>query len=104
MINDLAKTSASKKTLDVELMEKWQTFKDVLLTDHISKVVEIDITTAYRYIGDFEGLLVELGVNNSYLYPTMVVNNISSSIDYDGTKKEIILLDPQGLNTILKLI
>lgn len=66
----------------------------VLLETHISylrmhpetKVVEVTGQQGEKYIGDFHGLLDTLAIDKKYHYLITRVNNMNSSVDYDGSQ------------------
>ena len=64
----------------------------------------ISIDQAYRYRGDFYGLLkVLLEIEEAYIYPTMLINGFRDSTDYDGNNTKILIPDLSTLDTYLSV-
>jgi hypothetical protein len=58
----------------------------------------VSITTAYRYKGDFFGLLLkELNIPEEHIIPNMIINGYNSSSEYDGTKTDILVIPSDRL-------
>jgi len=64
--------------------------------------MQIEQELANRYVGDFYGLLQELGRKVNTFYIETVLNGFNSSVDYDG-RTTIKLLENDFSKRILKL-
>ena len=68
------------------------------LLDYIkanSKPLEMIIETNIRmeYVGDFYGLLVYLNSNTKLQYLNMLLNDLNSSNEYDGSSTSVLIID-----------
>lgn len=89
--------------LTEDLIKKWNSVGVFLKTKHINKVVDLDGAVEYEFINDFEGLLLYYGIPHEYIYPHIIANGLTSSIDYDGNMKTMNVLDLSALNNYIAL-
>lgn len=76
-------------TVDFKALPESKMNDALLYTDYLSHIKDfeeliVDHSTAYKYQGNFYGLLKELGVNHSLFVLTMYVNGLVNPLDYDG--------------------
>ena len=100
MLVDLIDTN---NTLDENLVNKWHSVGPLLETKYILKTITINGAIGLKYKNDFDGLMTEVGISKEFFYPHMLVNNILSSRDYDGTMFQMKILNSQTLNGYLEL-
>lgn len=70
-----------------------------------SDIIRVDIppTTARKWVGDFYGLMHELGlVRNDYL-ATLHLNNLTDPSQYDGSENFVLIYRSARLQDILTL-
>jgi len=101
MLIDLIPTTTN--VVDEKLIDKWNSLKPLLESKYILKTNTIDGSLAIKYKHDFEGLLIEHGIEPEYFYPHMLVNDILSSRDYDGSIFNLIILQTDKLSYYLEL-
>jgi len=71
-----------------DLLHKWESLIDTEIVQNNISTVTIDTYLAEAYKGNFSGLLHnELDIPNSALYLNTRINNLKSSLDYDGKTK-----------------
>ena len=58
---------------------------------------------ALRYTGDFNGLMLDLNVAENLRYPSMRLCGFNSSTSYDGTLREIRLVDGTYYNQLARV-
>jgi len=54
----------------------------------------------YKYQGDFYGLLDELGIGKQYHYATLLLNNLSSSTDFQTSMQTILIPDTNYIDML----
>lgn len=54
-----------------------------------------------KYQGDFYGLLIEHGVKEEFLWPTLRVNGLHSPVDWVNRTAPILLIEPQVISDLL---
>ncbi len=59
---------------------------------------------AYKYIGDFYGLLEELKIDPNMWFLYMVLNGLVSPEEYDTTMAEILIPDPELVSQVLDIL
>lgn len=62
--------------------------------------VEVTDAIAYKYQGDFYGLLETLSVEKVHQYFIMVFNELSNPVDYDGVKTSIKIPDTNEIDNL----
>jgi len=87
--------------IDEAMINKWNSVYPILLEKHVERLYKIDPSVANKYIHDFEGLLLSIGVTTDMVYPHIIVNGYASSREYNGSIKDIILINR---STIIKYI
>lgn len=55
--------------------------------------VEIESNIRLEYVGDFYGLLRYINTSSRYNYVNMLLNNLSSSHEYDGMNQVLYIVD-----------
>ena len=63
--------------------------------------VPVDVNESNKYIGDFYGLLLTMGVPSELLYVTTVLNGLASSAEFDGRFYNIKLIDQNFASKLL---
>ena len=86
-----------------ELVEYRQVIEDHL--DYLrdmsrGRIITVTPAIAYKYIGDFHGLLREQNCPDYSLYANTRANGLSVPIDYDGSITAIYVIDNAVLNTL----
>lgn len=77
-----------------ELVHKWESFINTSVVQNAISTADVEPYLAEAYKGNFSGLLHnEFKIPNSALYINTRINDLKSSLDYDG-KKTIKLLHP----------
>lgn len=65
------------------LITKWNTITEELVKS--STAQQVPMTTAYKYKGDFYRLLSDISnIDYRFWYPTLIVNGLTSPLEYDG--------------------
>jgi len=100
MLVDLINTT---NILNENLVNKWHSIGPLLESKYILKTVPVNGAIGLKYKNDFDGLLIYYGVSNEFLYPHMIVNNMLSSRDYDGSMINLKILNTQTLGYYLEL-
>lgn len=80
-----------------------------LLEDHLPILRNSDATARidippnleYKYIGDFYGLLLAMGIGNDFLWITMRVNGYLSTIAYSGEVKTLMVPSTEYIYELL---
>lgn len=84
--------------LNEQNIHKWAHIISVIDVKHVYEQT-ISIVEADKYIFDFNGLLQSFNIPEKYWFPHVILNNFSSSTDYDGRKK-IYIIDNAILSNI----
>lgn len=63
--------------------------------------ITVDPVTGLRYAGDFIGLLIEKGVPSRLHRATLLLNNLSDPMDYDGTKLTFLIPADDELDDVM---
>lgn len=66
-------------------------------------VVIIDDHLAYKYRGDFDGALLELGVPQERHWVALRVNGMTNSTDYTGQAGSIMIPSTETLNRLFQV-
>lgn len=62
---------------------------------------EVDPAKRFKYKGDFFGLLTELGVAVNYQVAHLLVNDLSSPSDWDGSKQYVTIVPQSEIDSLL---
>ena len=85
-------------------LNKWEDYINSDIINNNITTIRIDPVTANRYIGDFYGLLHNvLNIPNVAYYINMRINNIHSSLDYDGFL-DIKIINSEIIETIIDMM
>jgi len=76
---------------DWQLM--FETHIPIFLNEQSYRVNMIDDATAYKYDGDFFGLMYEMNVAPRYHWTIMRLNGLQSTFDYDYSQTRILVPD-----------
>jgi hypothetical protein len=74
-----------------------------LRKDSGTRMTRVKDNVAYRYQGDFYGLLKALNVAPQYWWIFMRANNLTSPFQYDHSMTMVMLPDPQRIVDIQRL-
>ena len=81
--------------MDIEINPLFKQFIDdhveYFLANNLCSPRTISGLQQGKYVGDFEGLLLDMGVPRSLFYLTLRVNRLSSSLDWKGEATAILV-------------
>lgn len=98
-MNNISTLINTSEPLTKEMVNNWNTIRHILENGTNSTLFEIAPVLSEKYRGDFYGLLKnELGIENKFLYPHLIVNGLASSCSYNGNKLLVKLIDTAVLN------
>ena len=80
----------------------WDSFRHKLKQTN-SRVLNIQPTIAYKYQGDFYGLLDHIGIDKHHHYFVMRHNNLLHSTDYTGEELVVNIPDLLFIDTLKNL-
>ena len=87
-----------------ELFQMWNSIAPILKFKYIVDERSVDGAIANKYKFDFEGLLInEFKIHKEFIYPTILVNGYSSSTDYNGETKRILIIDDKIMYDYLRM-
>jgi len=79
-------------------MINWFNFTEVVFADAYTSH-DISITTANKFKGDFNGLLLrEFQIPEKHLIPNLIINGLDTSASYDGKTTTIKIIDSARLS------
>jgi len=90
----------SAVVLDKDMLNKWDSARDILEKNYIDRTLTIDIATAAKYRFDLAGLFKYSGIHQRFIYPHILVNGYNSSLEYDGNILEFKLINEQKLQEL----
>jgi len=100
-IHQLADSTGSHIYYDPNYHVWYESFKPYM--DNKLSALNIEPAIAYKYQGDFYGLLDHLSIPKQYHRSVMVVNGLTNSTDYDGEKTVVIVPDYNFLDMLKSL-
>lgn len=103
------RTVIEEQNMQIKSDGKHRTF--LYLLDYIRaniqlNTIDLDSNIRLEYLADFYGLLKYLNCNSKLEYLNMLLNDMSSSNEYDGQKSSIVIIDETNpkINYILDKI
>lgn len=79
------------------IINKWNSVLDRLVAT--AEPIQIELTTAHKYKGDFYRLLNEKSnIDYRFWYPTLIINGLSSPLDFDGETTNLLTPNIRDLN------
>lgn len=63
----------------------------------------VDLTTSVKFVGNFTGLLINLGFSLDHCWLVQRLNGLRSSDDFDGKLTELLVPNAESLNKVLEL-
>lgn len=80
-----------------------ETHLEWLISNPATDALTVTNSDAYRYQGDFDGLLKFLNVPKQYHWIALRMNGLTSSLDYDHSMVEIIVPSIEVISRLQRL-
>lgn len=87
---------------DPHLRRYFETYMAWLRNHSKSTVLAVDDHTAYKYEGDFYGLLAVMGVSHHLHWLVLRVNDLTNPMDFDQSITGITVPDPKVIQRIVQ--
>lgn len=101
-VNEMITTSPLRWSHHI--MKEWQRIKPILELKYIVSVRETTPLYAEKYRFDLYGMLRDIFfIDETFIYPHIIVNGYDSSTSYDGNKLRFSIINPQILVTYHRL-
>lgn len=97
-INNLETLSGNQTYFENQLLVWYDSFLPYVSGNY--QLVEVKPHLAYKYQGDFYGLLEVLGVSKIHHRYVMVFNDMINSVDYDGLVTSIKIPNMEIIDTL----
>ena len=81
-----------------DTFRNWLSVVDILKKDFPTTKKNTTAVTAGKYKGDLYGLFTSMGIPSEYFVPIMMVNDIKSSISYNGDITSFVIPDENVLS------
>lgn len=104
MTTSILNKITTQDSSDSVILTKWEEAVPMIKVDAQLNIATITPVKASKYIGDFIGLLNDIGIEPRFHYITMRMNGFYSSGEYLGEQLDIIIVDNQFLINIYNKI
>lgn len=91
MLNKLTKNRIESKYTNPNVRSELEKLSYLIRRNAGGRLRNVNANLAKTYTGDFYGLLQEIGIEAKFHWITMRINNLKSSMDYDGLTTTILV-------------